>query len=309
MTRAALVLNERAGTLSGRPDLPDLIEAELRAAGFDLVVIREDAVAHGAANIPGRIEAAIASGAPVVIVGGGDGTIRAVGAQLAGTGRTLGVLPLGTLNLLARDLRIPLDPLEAARVLGRAATQAMDVGVVNGEAFLCQSVIGAPNAIARVRERHRRERTWRSLFRVVLATIRVLRRRRPYRLTVMAPGWRRPWRLWTRALSVVNNEYDEAPGAMFRRAVLDRGVLTLHVSRGFSMAWSLRMLLRMALGAWKRDEGLAILGAAAFTILSRRRRLRVMNDGEAVVLTTPLQYEIRPRALQVLVPRPEDAAA
>lgn len=309
MTRAALVLNERAGTLQGRPDLPDLIEDELRAAGFDLTVIRENAVAHGAANIPGRIEAAIATGAPVVIVGGGDGTIRGVGAQLAGTGRTLGILPLGTLNLLARDLRIPLEPLEAARAIGRATTQSMDVGSVNGEAFLCQSVVGVPNAVSRVRERHRREKTWRSFLRVIFGIFRALHRRRPYRLTVTAPGWRRPWRLWTRALSVVNNAYDEAPGAMFRRPVLDGGVLTLHVSRSFSMIWSLKMLLRMALGAWKRDSDVAILGEPAFTIRSRRHSLRVMNDGEACVLTTPLRYEVRPRALQVLVPRPEDAAA
>ncbi len=308
MTRAALVLNERAGTLSARPELKPEIVAALRAAGFDLTVIGEDAVAHGPANLPGRIEAAIATGAPVILVGGGDGTIRAVAALLAGTGRAMGVLPLGTLNLLARDLRLPLDPVAAARALARATPQPMDVGSVNGETFLCQSVVGIPNAIARLRERHRRERSWRSLLHVVVGAIRTLRRRRPYRLTVVAPGWRRPWRLWTRALSVVNNAYEEAPGAMFRRPVLDGGRLFLYVSRGFSVIWSLRMLARMALGRWRRDADIATLTEPAFTILSRRRHLRVMNDGEVSVLATPLRYETRPGALLMLVPRPEDAA-
>ncbi|WP_376088563.1 diacylglycerol/lipid kinase family protein [Roseomonas sp. CCTCC AB2023176] len=307
MTRAALVLNERAGTLLSRPELVQLVEEELRAAGFDLLVIRAGDVEG--TGISARIEAAIESGAPVVIVGGGDGTIRAVGAQLAGTGRTLGVIPVGTLNLLARDLRLPLEPLEAAQALGRATTRAIDVGMLNGEAFLCQSVIGAPNAIARFREQYRHQRTWRALLRVVFAFVRAMRRKRPYRLTVMAPGWRRPWRLWTRALSVVNNEYDEAPGAMFRRVTLDGGRLTLHVPRRFTMVWSVRMLLRMALGAWKRDADVAILSEPGFVILSRRPHLRVMNDGEVAVLDTPLRYEVRPRALNVLVPRPEDAAA
>src|SRR5918912_3677706 len=51
-----------------------------------------------------------------VVAGGGDGTINAVASQLVGTNRPLGVLPLGTLNHFAKDLKIPLDLEQAARV-------------------------------------------------------------------------------------------------------------------------------------------------------------------------------------------------
>ena len=298
MRRAVLVMNGRAGTLSARPELPRLIPQTLRSAGFDLTIIAEDA----APDMQGRVEAAIATDAPVVIVGGGDGTIRSVAARLGESGKVLAVLPLGTLNLLARDLGMPLDPVEAALALGRATERRIDVGEVNGEVFLCQSVIGLPNTINRYRELHRREKTWRSLLKVFVAAFRTLLRQRPHRLMVNAPGWHKPWRIWTRALSVVNNDYEEGTGRMFHRPSLDGGALHLYVSRRFSIGWSAKMLLAMALGIWKRSREIEIVSGPAFTIRSRRRRLRVMNDGEACILATPLQYAIHPRALTVLAP-------
>jgi diacylglycerol kinase family enzyme len=298
MTRAVLVMNARAGTLAGRPELPALIVEALERAGFELTIIGEDA----APGMSGRVEAAIATDAPVVIVGGGDGTIRGVAARLAGTGRVLGILPLGTLNLLARDLDIPLDPLEAAQALGRASARAIDVGEVNGRVFLCQSVIGVPNAISRHRERHRGDKSWGALLRILVAAIRAFLRQRPHRLMINAPGWEKPWRIWTRALSVVNNGYAEGTGLMFHRSRLDSGELYLYVTRNFSIGWSAKMLVAMALGFWKRLREVEILSGPAFVIHSRRRRLRVMNDGEASILRTPLHYALRPRALMVLAP-------
>ncbi|MCR0983478.1 diacylglycerol/lipid kinase family protein [Roseomonas populi] len=299
MRRAVLVMNERAGTLAGRPDLPALIEAALRRAGFDLTVIRE----HGE-DIAARLEAAIATDAPIVLVGGGDGTIRGVAARLAGTDRVLGVIPLGTLNLLARDLGVPLDPLAAAEALATAETRPIDVGEVNGQVFLCQSVIGVPNTIGRTRQRFRRKGGLYAVMRVAMAVLRALLRQRPMRLMVNAPGWVKPWRLWTRAMSIVNNGYEEGTGLMFHRSRLDSGTLYLYVSRNFSIGWTAKMMIAMALGMWKRSSEIHILTSPAFAIHSRRKRLLVMNDGEGSVLRTPLQYALRPRALRVLSLRP-----
>ncbi|WP_426956675.1 diacylglycerol/lipid kinase family protein [Muricoccus radiodurans] len=303
-TRAVLVMNTRARTLLGRPELAGEVVAALAQAGFLLSVVDDPTM-----SFPERIEAAIADPAELLICGGGDGTIRTLAARLAGTGRVLGVLPLGTLNLVARDLGLPLDPVEAALALGTAAPRRIDVAEVNGQVFLCQSVIGVPNAIGRHRERHRGKGFFRALVRVAVAAARALWRRRALRLAVTSPGWRRPWRVWTRALSVVSNDYEEAPGRFFSRPKLDGGVLTLYVSRRFSVIWSLKMLARMAIGSWKRSPDIAMISATAFTILSQRRRLRVMNDGEAAVLMTPLRYTIRPGALTVLAPMREAVPA
>ncbi|MBP0491606.1 diacylglycerol/lipid kinase family protein [Pararoseomonas indoligenes] len=300
MRRAVLVLNSLAGTLAGRPDLPALIEAALRRAGFELTVIGDDV----SPDISARLEAAIESDAPVILVGGGDGTIRSVAARLAGTDRILGVIPLGTLNLLARDLGFPLDPLAAAEALARAEPRPIDVGEVNGQVFLCQSVIGVPNTIGRTRQRFRRKGGFYAVLRAAMAVLRALLRQRPMRLMVNAPGWEKPWRLWTRAMSIVNNGYEEGTGLMFHRSRLDSSTLYLYVSRNFSIGWTAKMMIAMALGMWKRSSDIHILTSSAFAIHSRRKRLLVMNDGEGSILRTPLRYALRPRALNVLSLRP-----
>jgi diacylglycerol kinase family enzyme len=85
---------------------------------------------------PGRKAAAdaIADGATVVVAAGGDGTVRAVAEELAGTETVLGIVPLGTGNLLARNLGVPLDDIAAAlvRALGDGK-RTIDLGWVEAE--------------------------------------------------------------------------------------------------------------------------------------------------------------------------------
>ncbi|MDO5034804.1 MAG: diacylglycerol kinase family protein [Actinomycetaceae bacterium] len=65
---------------------------------------------------PGTTQAidAVANGADLVLAAGGDGTVRAIGAGLAGTGVPMGIIPLGTGNLLGRNLNVPPDSIQEA---------------------------------------------------------------------------------------------------------------------------------------------------------------------------------------------------
>ena len=91
-----------------------------------------------------------------IIAGGGDGTISSVAGVLAGTGRILGVLPLGTLNHFAKDLQIPLDIEGALNTIVASNIMQVDVGEVNGRFFLNNSSLGLYPRIVREREKQQR---------------------------------------------------------------------------------------------------------------------------------------------------------
>ena len=82
------------------------------------------------------------AGAELVLVWGGDGTVRRCAAELAGTGIALGVLPAGTANLLASNLEIPIDLPGALEVALHGERRALDLGVVNGRRFAVMAGAG-----------------------------------------------------------------------------------------------------------------------------------------------------------------------
>ncbi|MGW6003797.1 diacylglycerol/lipid kinase family protein [Oerskovia enterophila] len=77
----------------------------------------------------GQTREALARGADIVVAVGGDGTVRAVAEAMVGTGTPMGLIPIGTGNLLARNLDLPItDPEEALRIVVAGADRVIDVG-------------------------------------------------------------------------------------------------------------------------------------------------------------------------------------
>jgi diacylglycerol kinase family enzyme len=297
MRRVAVVINSASGSLLGQADIAEAVAAQLHAAGLQATIIS----AEGDAGLEARLDRAVALGADAVIVGGGDGTICAAAQRLANGGTALGILPLGTMNMLAKDLGIPLELEAAVRVLAGFHIRRIDLAEVNGHVFLCNSVLGLPTALGRHRERHRGRSGLAARWSLLKAALRTALQHRPLRLG-LALGDAPPRTVLTRALAVANNAYAEGFGQVFARNRLDRGELVLYVAHRFGLWWGVKMLAAMALGAWRRRPELDARSATRITLHSRRRRLRVMNDGEALMLQPPLRYRIHPLALRVVVP-------
>lgn len=304
MQHVTVVMNSKSGGLLGRENAAEEVAGHLRAVGLEARIIGDD----DAPDLMARIGLAIAAKPDAVIVGGGDGTICGAAQRLAGTGIALGILPLGTMNMLAKDLGLPLELEAAAETLARGEIRAIDVAEVNGRVFLCNSVLGLPTALGRHRERHRGATGLLPRVRFLAAAFRTTLRHMPLNLRV-AVGDGPPHAIRTRALAIANNAYDEGFGQVFTRTRLDRGELLLYRAHDFGLWWGIKMLAAMAVGSWRRRPEVEEQATDRITIHSRRPALRVMNDGEAVLLEPPLEYRIRPAALRVIVPATPEAEA
>jgi diacylglycerol kinase family enzyme len=235
----------------------------------------------------------------VVVAAGGDGTVNAVAAQIVGSRAALAVIPLGTLNHFARDVGIPLDLDRAVRAIVAGHRQRIDVGAVNGRIFVNNSSIGLYPSVVIRREKRRRQGSgrWAALF---WASLTVLRRHPMLDVRLQMNGSARSYR--TPLVFVGNNEYAiEGPG-LGRRSGLRDGTLAIYVSRRHGRHGLLALALRSLFRSLREALDLEALTATHVTIETRRRHLAVATDGEVNVMATPLQYENRPGALEVVVP-------
>jgi len=118
--KVIVLLNRGAGTVVSAT------AAKMDAAAADAMTssgIAADLRSVSHYQLAAEAKAAAGSDADVVVAGGGDGTVNTVAAALAGTGKPLGVLALGTLNHFARDLGIPLDLASAAAIIAAGHTE------------------------------------------------------------------------------------------------------------------------------------------------------------------------------------------
>ena len=244
---------------------------------------------------------AVEEGAQIIVAGGGDGTINAVAQEVVATNHTLGVLPLGTFNHFAKDLHIPLDLEEAARVCLEGRTARVDVGEVNGRMFLNNSSLGLYPSIVREREKLQ-ERLGHGKFRAFIWAALTVLRRYPF-LTIRLSTDEREMLRRTPFLFIGNNEYEMENFNIGSRACLDRGLLSMYIAHSTGRLGLLRLGWRAFFGGLRDEEDFDALCTKEIWIETRRRRLRVATDGEVTIMQSPLHYRVRPGALRVRVPK------
>lgn len=291
MRNILVLLNARAGALidAGAAALQEALQAELSARGAQVSVRTLS---------PRRMIAAIAQAASsahdTIVIGGGDGSVNAAVNVLAGTGKTLGVLPCGTMNLFARDLGMPADLRAAVGALARAEPRKVDLASLNGRLFHSISGLGFFSQMARAREEARDLPG--KLLRLGAAALRAFMRSGRFSLRVEIDGKARDVESY--AVLVTCNRFE---GNEWRRAALDAGCLEVHIAEDEGAMARMKAAADLMSGEWRDNPG--ILSVAAHrVVISGRRKVFVTTDGELRRQKTPLNYGIRPRALAVLVP-------
>ena len=296
--RVHAVINRKAGSAIGYSAEQLASEAE---AAFEEVGHEIDVHVVEPEEIEAALDKAVAAAPDILVAGGGDGTIRCAASRLLGSEIALGVLPLGTVNRLAHDLNIPIEPRAALRALASGGYREIDVAEVNGEIFLCNSMLGLPSEISQKRQSLRGRPFWQraSGYFKLLRTILAFRRH----LELSIDGdERKSRRVRVLSLAVSNNVYRREPSLTFTREALDQGRLGVYIAKPHSGLGFLWVLARAALGFWTGDDRLDSLSARKVVIKTRKKRLRLSNDGEVETLKTPLYYQIHPKALKVFAP-------
>jgi diacylglycerol kinase family enzyme len=246
-----------------------------------------------------RAQRAVAEGAATVVAGGGDGTINAVASVLAGTPVRLGVLPLGTLNHFAKDLKIPLELDEAVANAVQGVAAKVDVGEVNGRIFLNNSSLGIYPDIVRDREqqqRHLGRGKWPAFGWALLTALR----RFPFLSVQLRINGEEHLRR-TPFVFIGNNEYLQGL-TLGARERLDTGQLCLYVAQKPTRLGLLRYAVHALFGRLQEARDFDVLSAPSLTIETRHQRMRVATDGEVTLMTAPLCYRSRAAALNVIVP-------
>jgi diacylglycerol kinase family enzyme len=256
-------------------------------------------LAEGGPEINAAMRRAVEGGCDALVAGGGDGTINCAASAVVGRKIPLGVLPLGTLNHFAKDLGIPVDIDEAAKVVLEGIVCKVDVGEVNDRIFLNNSSLGAYPAIVRLRDRYRTKVRGKWIA-ALWAGLTVMRRNAFMAVRIVVEGKAIVRR--TPLVLVANNEYRASGIQAGTRESLARGHLALYVLNAERRPGLLRLAWEVLLKGAEQAKEIDLIPVEEATIETRRRRLQVATDGEVFTLESPLTYRIRPGALRVYVP-------
>lgn len=298
--RCAVILNKGSGTIKELLE-DERFEEELRnrlsANGWDAemhVVAGEE--------IDDTVENCLSKGFKHVIAGGGDGTTSSIAKRLMGTDVALGILPFGTLNLAARDLETPLEPLEAVESLRPGRTRKIDVLEVGDRICLCVTVIGAYTKLLRAGNEFHGSNWWRKFSNLSVGFVRCFLSSPPMELDLETEDGERK-QLRTRLMFVLPGGFDDSWGLLPRRESLEVGHCKALVSKHLSLVGLAKLILRFVTGRAIQDPDLEAFDAERIELeVKHRRKVWLAIDGELSRQELPVTFNLRKKSLRVIDP-------
>ena len=234
----------------------------------------------------------------VVVAGGGDGTISTAAALAFRSGKPLGILPAGTMNLFARAIGMPLDLPGALKVIADGRISRIDIATANGRPFVHQFGVGIHARLVRIRN----GMIYRSRMGKMLASLRAIGAAavNPPRFEVELNG---PiGRIFKTAsgLVVSNNPLDNGPIPV--AATLSSGLLGVYVAESVTTNELLNLVLDVVTGRWRNNARVSEYEVDRLILRfpKRKRDTHAVVDGELIDLENEVRFEMHPEALPVV---------
>jgi diacylglycerol kinase (ATP) len=314
-SHVALIQNPSSG--NGDESARMAVRNELAAAGG----LWRELVVEPECSIASRTSELLREGVDLIVVAGGDGTVREVASTLVGKAVPLLVIPLGTFNNFARSLSLPVDPIGACQLVHTGALRQVDVGTANGRHFFFEAAgVGVDAQLFPLGEAVKQGR-FAAIFRaarlafvhqqeaVELNFDRPLDRAYQLSFRGQSPvrhrrrrflNNRRRIRLRSSFLAVANGPYYGSNFTVCPGARLDDGLLSVGVFRDFSKRELLFHFLSISRGRRQYHPKLEMFECAWLEVTAHEK-LQVHVDGNPIG-TTPVRFGVRRKALTVLTP-------
>ena len=288
---AVLIVNGRSRR--GREWFP-LAKAAFAEQGVGL---KSASLTNSTNEMLARIRQAAEDSSSLICIGGGDGTLSAVAREFIERESILGILPMGTGNSLARDLRIPSSMSQAVSIIRDGVPTPIDLGEVNGSVFVNLATVGLTTLVAQNLTTDAKRRFGRAVY--FVAMIKALAVGKRFNAKIELPDAT----LEHRSIQIIvgNGRFHGGPFAISPEASLDSGRLS-----GYTVNTSRRaILLQYAIRLWRGDHTempeVVPFRAPELTISTVPRK-RITVDGD-IKLATPAKFRVLPHAITVMAPR------
>ena len=241
-----------------------------------------------------------------LLIGGGDGTVLAMAEHFLKhkINRAFGVLPLGTMNLFARSINVPLTLKEALKAYCDHSQNKADIVEVNGRYFLCAAALGLIPTLSEIREDHREDGLLGAMPEM---SEKALGDFEGEKQQFEIRCGHKNQILQATNIVISNQHYTQEDShnlvGGFNGKGHDDGAIYSYILRPSGMADQLRFLTRLSFGSWLDDPAIDTIKCSdGLTIDTENDTEKIALDGEVYTVETPLHFKMHHKALNILMP-------
>lgn len=236
----------------------------------------------------------------VIVAAGGDGTLNAVASQLLNQEIPMGILPLGTFNYVARVLNIPLDLLEAAKVVGTGEARDSHVARINDHIYLNNASLGLYPLFIKKRELYNQKFGRFPLHAYTSGLDVLIRDRKELKLELEVDGTKYPVK--TPLLFFGNNQLQLEEMKLKIAKCAELGEVAGVILAKSDKATLFKTLFQLIRGNLEKAEDVYSFSGEQVAVYSKKSSLTIAIDGELMEIKTPLHFSVAKNALKIMVP-------